>query len=193
MPTERTHHGDTVIDEYAWLAAQGRPGDHRLPEGRERLHRGGTAHLAGAAGDPVHRDEDAAPRRPTSRCRPARAATGTTPGRSRGSSTASTAGARSATGETDPPMPADGAPLDGRGDPARRQRARRGARLLRARHLRRQPGRPAGWRTPRTSAGDERFTLRVKDLRHRRGAGRRGAGDVLRHAPGPPTGRRCST
>ena len=71
---------------------QGRSGQRRLPRGGERLHRGGDRAPGRAARDPVQRDQGAAPRRPTCRCPAARAATGTTPARSRASSTASTAG-----------------------------------------------------------------------------------------------------
>ena len=47
LPTKRTHHGDTVVDEYAWLAEKDEPGHARLPERRERLHRRASpAHLA---------------------------------------------------------------------------------------------------------------------------------------------------
>ena len=57
IPSERTHHGDTFVDEYAWLADKDNPDDHRLPGGRERLYRGGDRRPGRAARGDLRRDQ----------------------------------------------------------------------------------------------------------------------------------------
>ncbi|MFY1697217.1 MULTISPECIES: S9 family peptidase [unclassified Solwaraspora] len=46
VPTERTHHGDTVIDEYAWLAVKDDPDTIAYLEAENAYTEGATAHLA---------------------------------------------------------------------------------------------------------------------------------------------------
>ena len=89
-----------------------------LPRGRERLHRGRTAHLADAARGDLRRDQDPHPRDRPVGADPATAATGTTAAPSRASSTATSCrvpGRRP--GRLDPAASADG-----------RRRARRASR-----------------------------------------------------------------
>ncbi len=85
-------------------ARQGRPGDARLPRGRERPHRRGDGAPRAAAPADLRRDQGPHPRdRPL---RAVRAATGgTTPAPSRASSTRSAAAARSTTPTTGPRRP----------------------------------------------------------------------------------------
>ena len=106
----------------------------------------------------------AAPRRPTCRCPAARAATGTTPARSRASSTASTAGVAAAPGETDPPATGDGAPLPGEEVLLDGNELAEGKEFF---ALGTFDVSPDGDLLAYSAdfAGDERFTLRVKDLR----------------------------
>jgi oligopeptidase B len=47
VPTERTHHGDTVIDEYAWLAAKDDPDTLAYLKAENEYTEARAAHLAG--------------------------------------------------------------------------------------------------------------------------------------------------
>lgn len=46
VPTERTHHGDTVVDEYAWLAVKDDPDTIAYLQAENAYTEGATAHLA---------------------------------------------------------------------------------------------------------------------------------------------------
>ncbi|MFY1635571.1 S9 family peptidase [Solwaraspora sp. WMMB335] len=46
VPTERTHHGDTVVDDYAWLAAKDHPDTIAYLDAENAYTEGATAHLA---------------------------------------------------------------------------------------------------------------------------------------------------
>ena len=164
VPHERTHHGDTVLDDYAWLADKDDPDTVAYLTAENAYTDARTAHLADAAGDALHRDQDAGPRRPTSRCRPARAGTGTTPARSRASSTAIHCRRAVRAGETAPPATDDGGPLPG--EQVLLDGNARGRRLEFF-SLGTFDVSPDGHRLAYSVdlAGDERFTLRFKDLR----------------------------
>ena len=77
-------------------ARQVRPRGDRLPRGRERLHRGADRRIWRRCGRRSSTRSRPAPRRPTCRCPPAAATGGTTAAASRASSTACIAVARSA-------------------------------------------------------------------------------------------------
>ena len=47
VPTERVHHGDTVLDEYAWLANRDDPDTIAYLEAENAYTASATAHLAG--------------------------------------------------------------------------------------------------------------------------------------------------
>ena len=180
VPTERTHHGDTVVDEYAWLAAKDDPETIAHLTAENAYTEARTAHLEALRATAVRGDPPAHPGDRPVGARPARAGTGTTPAPSRASSTACTAAGPSATARPTPPISADGAPLDG-------EEMLLDGNLLAEGHdffsLGAFDVSPDGrWLAYSTDfAGDERFTLRVKDLHHRRGAARRGARHLLRH------------
>ena len=57
--SERTHHGDTFVDDYAWLAHKDDPGHPGLSEGRERLRRRGHRAPRRPARSAVRRDQAA--------------------------------------------------------------------------------------------------------------------------------------
>ena len=61
VPTERTYHGDTVTDPYAWLADPKDPEVIALPGGGERLHGGADGGARRAAVGRVRRDQGAHP------------------------------------------------------------------------------------------------------------------------------------
>ena len=141
VPTERTYHGDTVTDEYAWLADKDDPETIAYLRRRTPGPRRGRRTWPGCA-TRCSRRSAAAPRRPTCRCRPARAGTGITPAPSRASSTASSAAGPSATAR----------PTRRSAPTAPRWTARRccstatllaeGHDFFSLGHVRRQPGRP---------------------------------------------------
>ena len=93
-------------------ARQGRPRGDRLPRGRERPHPASAPRTWRTCARRSSTRSRPAPRRPTCRCRPATAATGTTAAPSRAASTAPAAGSPiGATDDWTPPQPAeDGGP-----------------------------------------------------------------------------------
>ena len=104
-----------------------------------------------------------APRRATCPSRCARAAGGTTPGRSRASSTRCTAAARSGPARSIPPIPADGKPLDGEEELLDGNELAVGHDFFSLGAFRTSPDQR--WLAYSTDfAGNERFTLRIKDL-----------------------------
>ena len=103
------------------------------------------------------------PRRPTCPCPPARTAGGTTPGRSRGSSTRCTAAGPSAPDDTGPPLTGDGSPLDGEEVLLDGNELAAGQEFFSLGAFDVSPdGRLLAYSTD--FAGSERFTMRVKDL-----------------------------
>ncbi|SBT53849.1 S9 family peptidase [Micromonospora narathiwatensis] len=162
VPTERTHHGDTVVDEYAWLAAKDDPATiaHLTAENAYAETR--TAHLEGLRAELF--EETRRRTQETDLSVPTRKDgywyyTRTVEGQQYGVQ------CRRAVrdGETAPPISADGAPLDG-------EEVLLDGNLLAEGHdffaLGAFDVSPDGrWLAYSTDfTGDERFTLRVKDL-----------------------------
>jgi oligopeptidase B len=161
-PRERTHHGDTVIDEYAWLAAKDDPDTIAYLEAENRYTEAATAGLAQLRdtlfGEVKRRTQE------TDLSVPTRKGeywyyTRTVEGQQYGIHCRR----RVADGENDPPLPADGAPLPG-------EEILLDGNVLAEGHdffaLGTFDVSPDGnWLAYSTDfAGDERYTLRVKHL-----------------------------
>ncbi|PZF88443.1 S9 family peptidase [Micromonospora deserti] len=162
VPTERTHHGDTVVDEYAWLAAKDDPATIAHLTAENAYTEARTAHLEGLRAALF--EETRRRTQETDLSVPSRKGgywyyTRTVEGQQYG------VHCRRAVrpGETDPPVSADGAPLDG-------EEVLLDGNLLAEGHdffaLGAFDVSPDGrWLAYSTDfSGDERFTLRVKDL-----------------------------
>ncbi|MGW3604699.1 S9 family peptidase [Micromonospora sp. NPDC005161] len=162
VPAERTHHGDTVVDEYAWLAAKDDPETLAYLTAENAYTEERTAHLAELRADLY--EEIRQRTRETDLTVPTRKGghwyyTRTVEGQQYG------VHCRRAVrdSETDPPVSADGAPLDG-------EEVLLDGNLLAEGHdffsLGAFDVSPDGrWLAYSTDfSGDERFTLRVKDL-----------------------------
>ncbi|MFG3553800.1 S9 family peptidase [Micromonospora sp. NPDC047557] len=162
VPTERTHHGDTVVDEYAWLAAKDDPETIAYLTAENAFTEERTAHLAALRAELF--EETRQRTLETDLSVPTRKGghwyyTRTIEGQQYG------VHCRRAVrdGETDPPVSADGAPLDG-------EEVLLDGNLLAEGHdffsLGAFDVSPDGrWLAYSTDfSGDERFTLRVKDL-----------------------------
>ncbi|MBY8871978.1 S9 family peptidase [Micromonospora sp. PLK6-60] len=162
VPTERTHHGDTVVDEYAWLAAKDDPATIAHLTAENAYTEARTAHLAALREELF--EETRRRTQETDLSVPTRKGghwyyTRTVEGQQYG------VHCRRAVrdGETDPPMSTDGAPLDG-------EEVLLDGNLLAEGHdffaLGAFDVSPDGrWLAYSTDfTGDERFTLRIKDL-----------------------------
>ncbi|MEV4654851.1 S9 family peptidase [Micromonospora sp. NPDC049301] len=162
VPAERTHHGDTVVDEYSWLAAKDDPETIAYLTAENTYTEERTAHLAGLRADLY--EEIRQRTRETDLSVPTRKGghwyyTRTVEGQQYG------VHCRRAVrdSETEPPVSADGAPLDG-------EEVLLDGNLLAEGHHFFSLGAfdvsPDGrWLAYSTDfSGDERFTLRVKDL-----------------------------
>ncbi|MEV4490924.1 S9 family peptidase [Micromonospora coxensis] len=162
VPAERTHHGDTVVDEYAWLAAKDDPETIAHLTAENAYTEARTAHLDGLRG--VLFEETRRRTQETDLTVPTRKGgywyyTRTVEGQQYG------VHCRRAVrdGETTPPVSADGAPLDG-------EEVLLDGNLLAEGHdffaLGAFDVSPDGRRLAYSTdfSGDERFTLRIKDL-----------------------------
>ncbi|MEU4642709.1 S9 family peptidase [Micromonospora sp. NPDC023814] len=162
VPSERTHHGDTVTDEYAWLSAKDDPATIAYLTTENAYTEARTAHLDGLRADLF--EETRRRTQETDLSVPSRKGgywyyTRTVEGQQYGVQ------CRRAVrdGETDPPVSADGAPLEG-------EEVLLDGNLLAEGHdffaLGAFDVSPDGrWLAYSTDfSGDERFTLRVKDL-----------------------------
>ncbi|SCG62516.1 oligopeptidase B [Micromonospora coxensis] len=162
VPAERTHHGDTVVDEYAWLAAKDDPETIAHLTAENAYTEARTAHLEGLRA--VLFEETRRRTQETDLTVPTRKGgywyyTRTVEGQQYG------VHCRRAVrdGETTPPVSADGAPLDG-------EEVLLDGNLLAEGHdffaLGAFDVSPDGrWLAYSTDfSGDERFTLRIKDL-----------------------------
>jgi oligopeptidase B len=162
VPSERIHHGDTVTDEYAWLATKDDPETIAYLTAENAYTEARTAHLEGLRADLF--EETRRRTQETDLSVPSRKGgywyyTRTVEGQQYGVQ------CRRAVrdGETDPPVSADGAPLDG-------EEVLLDGNLLAEGHdffaLGAFDVSPDGrWLAYSTDfSGDERFTLRVKDL-----------------------------
>ncbi|MER7330727.1 MULTISPECIES: S9 family peptidase [unclassified Micromonospora] len=162
VPSERTHHGDTVTDEYAWLATKDDPETIAYLTTENAYTEARTAHLDGLRADLF--EETRRRTQETDLSVPSRKGgywyyTRTVEGQQYGVQ------CRRAVrdGETDPPVSVDGAPLEG-------EEVLLDGNLLAEGHdffaLGAFDVSPDGrWLAYSTDhSGDERFTLRVKDL-----------------------------
>ncbi|WBB65507.1 S9 family peptidase [Micromonospora sp. WMMD812] len=162
VPSDRTHHGDTVVDEYAWLAAKDDPETIAYLTAENAYTEARTTHLAELRAELF--EETRRRTQETDLSVPTRKDgywyyTRTVEGQQYG------VHCRRAVrdGETEPPVSADGAPLDG-------EEVLLDGNLLAEGHdffsLGAFDVSPDGrWLAYSTDfSGDERFTLRVKDL-----------------------------
>ena len=162
VPTERTHHGDTVVDEYAWLANKDDPDTIAYLKAENEHTEAATAHLA-ALRETIF-NEIKQRTKETDLSVPARRGgywyyTRTVEGQQYGIH------CRRAVrpGEVDPPSTADGAPLDGEEVLLDGNQLAEGHDFFALGTFDVSPdGRRLAYSTDFT--GDERFTLRVKDL-----------------------------
>ncbi|MFD2763822.1 S9 family peptidase [Micromonospora eburnea] len=168
VPTERTHHGDTVVDEYAWLAAKDDPATIAHLTAENAYTEARTAHLEGLRAELF--EETRRRTQETDLSVPTRKDgywyyTRTVEGQQYG------VHCRRAVrdGETTPPISADGAPLDGEEVLLDGNQLAEGHDFFALGAFDVSPdGRWLAYSTD--FAGDERFTLRIKDL---------GSGEVL--------------
>ncbi|MFF5172644.1 S9 family peptidase [Micromonospora sp. NPDC000089] len=161
-PSERTHHGDTVLDEYAWLAAKDDPATIAHLKAENAYTEARTAHLEGLRGELF--TEIRKRTRETDRSVPTRKGghwyyTRTVEGQQYG------VHCRRAVrdGETTPPISADGAPLDGEEVLLDGNQLAEGHDFFSLGAFDVSPdGRWLAYSTD--FSGDERFSLRIKDL-----------------------------
>ncbi|MGI5211448.1 S9 family peptidase [Plantactinospora sp. CA-290183] len=163
VPTERVHHGDTVIDEYAWLAEKDDPDTIAYLTAENAFTEQTTARLAALRetlfGETKSRTQETDLSVPT-RKNGYWYYTRTVEGQQYGIHCRRTV----RDGETDPPMPPDGAPLDGEEILLDGNALAEGHDFFALGTFDISPdGRWLAYSTD--FAGDERFTLRVKDLR----------------------------
>ncbi|MDG4827896.1 S9 family peptidase [Solwaraspora sp. WMMD1047] len=162
VPTERTHHGDTVTDEYAWLAKKDDPETIAYLTAENEWTEASTAHLASLRETLFTEIRDRT--QETDLSVPVRKGghwyyTRTVEGQQYGIH------CRRAIrdGETDPPIPTDGAPLDGEEILLDGNVLGEGHEFFALGTFDVSPdGRRLAYSTD--FSGDERFTLRVKDL-----------------------------
>lgn len=162
VPTERTHHGDTVVDEYAWLAVKDDPETIAYLTAENEYTDARTAHLAELR--TALFEETRRRTLETDLSVPTRKGghwyyTRTIEGQQYG------VHCRRAVrdGETDPPVSADGAPLDGEEVLLDGNQLAEGHDFFSLGAFDVSPdGRWLAYSTD--FSGDERFTLRVKDL-----------------------------
>ncbi|MEH0845135.1 S9 family peptidase [Micromonospora sp. CPCC 205711] len=162
VPTERTHHGDTVVDEYAWLAAKDDPATIAHLTAENAYTESRTAHLEALRGELF--EETRRRTQETDLSVPTRKDgywyyTRTVEGQQYG------VHCRRAVrdGETTPPVSADGAPLDGEEVLLDGNQLAEGHDFFSLGAFDVSPdGRWLAYSTD--FSGDERFTLRIKDL-----------------------------
>jgi oligopeptidase B len=162
VPTERTHHGDTVVDEYAWLQRKDDPDTRAYLEAENAYTEAATAHLAGLRATLF--EEIKKRTQETDLSVPARKGgfwyySRTVEGQQYPIHCRRAVGL----GEVDPPIPADGAPLAGEEVLLDGNVLAGDSPFFALGTLDVSPdGRRLAFSTD--FAGDERFTLRVKDL-----------------------------
>ena len=195
-PVTTEHHGRTRIDDYEWLREKGPRGDG-VPRGGERLHRGSAPPTLPTCGRRSSTRSRPAPWRPTSRCRPATAASGTTAAPSRARSTAPPAASRSGPDDWTPPTPDEDCAPDQPALPGEQVLLDLDA-LAEGHEFFSLGGSSVSPHATLLAysidvVGDERYTIRVKDLGTgeqlaRRDHRRHGRGDL-----GPRTARTSTT
>ncbi|MGX1615651.1 S9 family peptidase [Micromonospora chalcea] len=162
VPTERVHHGDTVLDEYAWLATKDDPDTIAYLDAENAYTEARTAHLAELRAELF--EETRRRTQETDLSVPTRKDghwyyTRTVEGQQYGVQ------CRRAVrpGETAPPVSADGAPLDGEEVLLDGNQLAEGHDFFSLGAFDVSPdGRWLAYSTD--FSGDERFTLRIKDL-----------------------------
>ncbi|WBC13479.1 S9 family peptidase [Micromonospora sp. WMMA1998] len=162
VPAERTHHGDTVVDEYAWLATKDDPDTIAYLDAENAHTESRTAHLAGLRAELF--EETRRRTQETDLSVPTRKDghwyyTRTVEGQQYG------VHCRRAVrpDETAPPVSADGAPLDGEEVLLDGNQLAEGHDFFSLGAFDVSPdGRWLAYSTD--FSGDERFTLRIKDL-----------------------------
>jgi oligopeptidase B len=161
-PTERTHHGDTVVDEYAWLTEKDNPDTIAYLKAENAYTEAATEHLADLRTTLF--DEIKRRTRETDLSVPTRKGgywyyTRTVEGAQYGIQCRRAVRA----GEVDPPSTADGTPLDGEEVLLDGNALAKGHEFF---ALGTFDVSPDGQRLAYSTdfAGDERFTLRIKDL-----------------------------
>ena len=168
VPTERTHHGDTVIDDYAWLTDKDDPATIAYLEAENAFTEASTNHLAALRETLFTETRDRT--KETDLSVPARKGdhwyyTRTVQGQQYGIQCRRLV----RDGEVDPPIPADGEPLDGEEILLDGNAVAEGHEFFALGTFDVSPDNR--WLAYSTDfAGDERFTLRIKDL---------GSGEVL--------------
>ncbi|MEV0003369.1 S9 family peptidase [Micromonospora sp. NPDC050980] len=162
VPAERIHHGDTVVDEYAWLATKDDPETIAYLEAENAYTEARTAHLDGLRAELF--EETRRRTQETDLSVPTRKGdhwyyTRTVEGQQYGVQCRRTV----RPGETTPPVSADGAPLDGEEVLLDGNQLVEGHDFLSLGAFDVSPdGRWLAYSTD--FSGDERFTLRIKDL-----------------------------
>ncbi|WFE37876.1 S9 family peptidase [Micromonospora sp. WMMD998] len=162
VPAERTHHGDTVVDEYAWLATKDDPETIAYLEAENAYTEARTAHLDGLRAELF--EETRRRTQETDLSVPTRKGdhwyyTRTVEGQQYGVQCRRSV----RPGETTPPVSADGAPLDGEEVLLDGNQLAEGHDFLSLGAFDVSPdGRWLAYSTD--YSGDERFTLRIKDL-----------------------------
>ncbi|MGH2929422.1 MAG: oligopeptidase B, partial [Solirubrobacteraceae bacterium] len=162
VPTERTHHGDTVIDPYAWLADPKNPEVIAYLEEENRYTDARTAGLGGLRSAVF--DEIKARTKETDLSVPVRKGNWWRYSRTVEGQQYSIACRRLVRdGEVMPPMPEEGKPLDGEEVLLDGNELAAGASFFSLGALAVSPdGKRLAYSTD--FSGDERYTLRVKDL-----------------------------
>ena len=131
VPHERTHHGDTFVDDYEWLRDKESPETLAYLEAENAYTEARTAHLEPPARGDLRRDQGAHPGDRPLGARAGSATGGTTAAPTRASSTAPAAAARSPAPTTGPRRRSrPTSTIPGEQVAARRQRAGRGPRVL---------------------------------------------------------------
>ena len=162
VPAKRTHHGDTVIDDYAWLTDPKDPETIAYLEAENTYTEGMTAHLADLRADVF--DEIKTRTQETDLSVPVRKGEWWRYTRVvEGQQYPIYCRRRIRPGETTPPLPADGEPLDGEEVLLDGNELARGQEFFRTGTVAVSPdGRLLAYSTD--FSGNERYTLRIKDL-----------------------------
>ena len=151
IPAERTHHGDTFVDEYAWLADKENPETIAYLEAENAYTEAMTGAAGRAAQRDLRRDQGAHPGDRPVGADPQGRLVVLHADRRRGSSTPCTAAARSGRGRPPRRCPPTGPRWTARRSCSTATSSPAGQEFFSLGALRRQPGRAAGWPTPPTS------------------------------------------
>ena len=192
-PVTSTHHGHERVDDYEWLRAKDDPERARLPRGRERLDRAADRPPGRPAADDLRRDQGTHPGdRPVGPDPPARLLVLLALLRGQGVRRLP-AGCRADGDDWTPPRPAEDCTVDEPALPG--EEVLLDLNQLAEGHEFFSMGASAVSLDDRLLAystdtnGDERYTVRVKDLRDRRAAARRGRAASLGGVTWSPDGR----